>query len=146
LSPKGKKLHFSLPSPFSFLPFIIQMNVFRPFVLASLLNFLTVCGFHNTATTPKGAPLIQQHHKSILRTSDNDNDKTNQIDVELDPDATPLFEQEPPTLFGLEPKSELSPLDNGLTFTGPLILFASMYLIVSVWFGDDVYVPPLDSF
>lgn len=114
-------------------------------VIVLQLNFLVTCGFNN-AVASKGGPLIHQHLKSFLRTSDNDNDTTNQIDVELDPDATPLFEQEPPTLFGLEPKSELSPLDNGLTFTGPLILMASIYLIVSVWFGDDVYVPPLDSF
>ena len=84
------------------------------------------------------------YHKSIIKASSNDEEDSDGLKVELDPDATPLFEGERATLFGLEPKAELDPLDNGLTFTGPIILLASIYLTISLWFVDDV--PPLDSF
>lgn len=80
----------------------------------------------------------------MIKASSDDEENANSVQVELDSDATPLFETERATLFGLEPKAELDPLDNGLTFTGPIILLASIYLTISLWFVDDV--PPLESF
>ena len=60
-----------------------------------------------------------------------------------DQDGVPLFDaNERGTLFGLEPKADLDPLDNGLQFTGPVILFLSIYVTLSLFFADDV--PPLD--
>ena len=62
---------------------------------------------------------------------------------DVDPDGTPLFDTyERATLFGLEPKAELDPLDNGLQFTGPIILFLSVYVTLALFLGDEV--PPLD--
>lgn len=101
-----------------------------------------VYGFQNAVSTSKIQNSNHLHHQ-IFQVSPND-DESNQIDVELDTDATPLFEEPPRTLFGLEPKAELDPLDNGLTFTGPIILLASIYFTISLLFVDDV--PPLDSF
>ncbi len=43
------------------------------------------------------------------------------------------------TLFGLEPKAggDLpDPLDNGLQFTGPVVMLISVYVTLSLFFGD----------
>lgn len=61
-----------------------------------------------------------------------------------DPDGVPLFDtnESRATLFGLEPRENVDPLDSGLQFTGPVILFLSVYVTLSLFFGDDM--PPLD--
>ena len=105
----------------------------RLFALAAILlvvRNLEICAaFQNARVTLLG--LDQLHRRSVI-TAALDDDKESNIDVELDSDATPLFQEPPRTLFGLEPKAELDPLDNGLTFTGPLILLASIYITISV--------------
>jgi len=102
---------------------------------------MVVHGFQNVKTSST-ASRANENYAWIMKESNNDNNELNNFSTELDPDATPLFE-EPVTLFGLEPKTELDPLDNGLTFTGPIILLASIYFTISLWFVDDI--PPLDS-
>lgn len=77
----------------------------------------------------------------------NNNEITDEMETtpfDDDPDGIPLFDtNERATLFGLEPNADLDgSLDNGLVFTGPIILFFSVYLTLSVFFGDDI--PPLD--
>ena len=70
---------------------------------------------------------------------------------EEDPDGTPLFDtnNKRPTLFGLEPNNYdvdndngeytgIDPLDNGLQFTGPLIMMLSIYVTLSLFFGDGM--------
>eukprot|EP00585_Thalassiosira_rotula_P010716 CAMPEP_0196132990 /NCGR_PEP_ID=MMETSP0910-20130528/2396_1 /TAXON_ID=49265 /ORGANISM="Thalassiosira rotula, Strain GSO102" /LENGTH=185 /DNA_ID=CAMNT_0041392661 /DNA_START=95 /DNA_END=652 /DNA_ORIENTATION=+ len=61
-----------------------------------------------------------------------------------DPDGVPLFDtnERGATLFGLEPNADVDPLDNGLQFTGPVILFFSVYVTLSLFLPDDM--PPLD--
>ncbi|KAL7470999.1 hypothetical protein ACHAXS_011306 [Conticribra weissflogii] len=75
----------------------------------------------------------------------NDSDQPPQAPIffaEDDPDGVPLFDQRA-TFFGLEPKAELDPLDNGLTFTGPIILFFSIYLTLSLFFAGESEVPAI---
>ena len=67
-----------------------------------------------------------------------------------DPDGTPLFDtnNNRPTLFGLEPNNYdvdndngeytgIDPLDNGLQYTGPIIMMLSIYVTASLFFGED---------
>mmetsp|Transcript_13070 Transcript_13070/g.24526 ORF Transcript_13070/g.24526 Transcript_13070/m.24526 type:complete len:164 (-) Transcript_13070:1828-2319(-) len=62
--------------------------------------------------------------------------------LEEDPDGVPLFDQRV-TFLGLEPKAELDLLDNGLAFTGPIILFFSVYLTLSLFFAGESEVPAI---
>ena len=67
-----------------------------------------------------------------------------------DPDGTPLFDtnNKRPTLFGLEPNyinddpsseyTGIDPLDNGLQFTGPIIMMLSIYVTLSLFIGDGM--------
>jgi len=87
---------------------------------------------------------IVKHTKStILNSSDDNNDvaeDSENIRLEInDPDDVPLFDtNDRATLFGLEPNAELDPLDNpGLQFTGPLIMFLSIYVTLSLFFAGD---------
>ena len=70
---------------------------------------------------------------------------------EEDPDGTPLFDtnNKRPTLFGLEPNyidnddpsseyAGIDPLDNGLQFTGPIIMMLSIYVTLSLFYGDGM--------
>lgn len=69
---------------------------------------------------------------------DTDNANANSWLSEEDP-GVPLFDtNERATLFGLEPNAELDSMDNGLMYTGPFILFFSIYFTISLLFGDDV--------
>ncbi|KAL3789628.1 hypothetical protein HJC23_003177 [Cyclotella cryptica] len=83
--------------------------------------------------------------QTVRRVSDDDDNIDNsngENDMPLiDPNATPLFDERA-TLFGLEPKADLDSLDNGLQFTGPIILLGSLYFMASLWFPEDV--PPLN--
>ena len=87
------------------------------------------------------------HHQSIfLKNSSDDYNDEETIDTlslndrDEDPDGVPLFDtnDRTTTLFGLEPNSDVDPLDNGLQFTGPLIMFASIYVCLSLVFGDGM--------
>jgi hypothetical protein len=91
-----------------------------------------------------------QHLGSIIlnKSSDDYNDEetidtlapNNNNEINEDPDGVPLFDtnDRTTTLFGLEPNSDVDPLDNGLQFTGPLIMFASIYVCLSLVFGDGM--------
>ena len=87
------------------------------------------------------------HHQSIIlkKSSDDYNDEETIDTLSLndrdeDPEGVPLFDtnDRTTTLFGLEPNSDVDPLDNGLQFTGPLIMFASIYVCLSLVFGDGM--------
>ena len=87
------------------------------------------------------------HYQSIIlkKSSDDYNDEETIDTLSLndrdeDPDGVPLFDtnDRTTTLFGLEPNSDVDPLDNGLQFTGPLIMFASIYVCLSLVFGDGM--------
>jgi hypothetical protein len=87
---------------------------------------------------------IVMHTKSTstLNSSDDDNDLEDREIIRSetsDPDGVPLFDtNDRATLFGLEPNVELDPLDNpGLQFTGPLIMFLSIYVTLSLFFAGD---------
>mmetsp|Transcript_13879 Transcript_13879/g.19726 ORF Transcript_13879/g.19726 Transcript_13879/m.19726 type:complete len:140 (+) Transcript_13879:20-439(+) len=79
---------------------------------------------------------------TIFNSSDNndsaEDSESNRSDTS-DPDGVPLFDtNDRATLFGLEPNAEMDPLDNpGLQFTGPLILFLSIYVTLSLFFAGD---------
>ena len=83
------------------------------------------------------------HPTTIFNSSDNNNDPTEDSEngrpETNDPDGVPLFDtNERATLFGLEPNAEMDPLDNpGLQFTGPLIMFLSIYVTLSLFFAGD---------
>jgi len=109
------------------------------------------------------APAFVNHHKkvglscaalrsesrypSIINFSDNNKSSDSLSDDSEDiirpgnddPDGVPLFDtNERATLFGLEPNPDSDPLDNpGLQFTGPLILFLSIYVTLSLFFPGD---------
>ena len=57
-----------------------------------------------------------------------------------DVEGVPIFDSnDRATFFGLEPKAggDLpDPLDNGLQFTGPLVMLISVYVTLSLFFGD----------
>ena len=89
------------------------------------------------------------HRMRILQASDaEDTEKQSLEDTiqtqSLDDDddlGVPLFDtNDRATLFGLEPNNAdgLDPLDNGLQFTGPIIMFASIYICLSLVFGDGM--------
>jgi len=87
---------------------------------------------------------IVMHTKSTstLNSSDDDNDLEDREIIRSetsDPDGVPIFDtNDRATLFGLEPNVELDPLDNpGLQFTGPLIMFLSIYVTLSLFFAGD---------
>ena len=63
-----------------------------------------------------------------------------------DPDGVPLFDtNEQATLFGSEPRADVDPLDNGLQFTGPIILLLSIYVTLFLFFAEDMHpLDPLD--
>jgi hypothetical protein len=53
--------------------------------------------------------------------------------------GVPIFDSnERATLFGLEPKAGgvPDPLDNGLQFTGPIVMIISVFVTLSLFFGD----------
>lgn len=109
------------------------------------------------------APAFVNHHKkvglscaalrsesrypSIINFSDNNKSSDSLSDDSEDiirpgnddPDGVPFFDtNERATLFGLEPNPDSDPLDNpGLQFTGPLILFLSIYVTLSLFFPGD---------
>ena len=80
---------------------------------------------------------------TIFNSSDNNNDTAedseNSRSETDDPDGVPLFDtNDRATLFGLEPNAEMDPLDNpGLQFTGPLIMFLSIYVTLSLFFAGE---------
>ena len=85
-------------------------------------------------------------HRIILQASDTEDteDKLKDTTQALDNDdelGTPLFDtNDSATLFGLEPNNAegIDPLDNGLQFTGPIIMFASIYVCLSLVFGGGM--------
>ena len=91
--------------------------------------------------------LIKNHarsiHPTIFNSSDNNSEpaedsENSRLETD-DPDGVPLFDtNDRATLFGLEPNAEVDPLDNpGLQFTGPLIMFFSIYVTLSLFFAGD---------
>ena len=59
-----------------------------------------------------------------------------------DPDGVALVDtNERATLFGLEPRADVDPFDNGLQFTGLIILLFSIIVTLCLFFADDM--PPL---
>lgn len=98
--------------------------------------------------------LKRTQHTRINNSLNNDDSPTdatnNDIIEEMDtpfdddPDGVPLFDtnERAATLFGLEPNADVDTVDSGLVFTGPIILFFSIYLTLSLFFSDDM--PPLD--
>ncbi|KAL7494039.1 hypothetical protein ACHAWT_002954 [Skeletonema menzelii] len=91
----------------------------------------------------KQARSIHPTPTTIFNSSDNNNDPAedseNSRPEANDPDGVPLFDtNDRATLFGLEPNAEMDPLDNpGLQFTGPLIMFLSIYITLSLFFAGD---------
>ena len=82
-------------------------------------------------------------HTTIFNSSDNNNEpaedsENSRLETD-DPDGVPLFDtNDRATLFGLEPNADVDPLDNpGLQFTGPLIMFFSIYVTLSLFFAGD---------
>mmetsp|Transcript_5611 Transcript_5611/g.8356 ORF Transcript_5611/g.8356 Transcript_5611/m.8356 type:complete len:135 (-) Transcript_5611:152-556(-) len=78
---------------------------------------------------------------TIFNSADNNNDTAedseNSRSETNDPDGVPLFDtNDRATLFGLEPNAEMDPLD-GLQFTGPLIMFLSIYVTLSLFFAGE---------
>ena len=71
--------------------------------------------------------------------NDNSAEDTGSEKENNDPDGVPLFDtNDRATLFGLEPNAEFDPIDNpGLQFTGPLIMFLSIYVTLSLIFAGD---------
>lgn len=90
----------------------------------------------------------ESRYPSIIIYSDNNNRNDSSLSDDSediispgndDPDGVPLFDtNDRATLFGLEPNPDSDPLDNpGLQFTGPLILFLSIYVTLSLFFPGD---------
>ena len=97
----------------------------------------------------------KQHRlkRLMIKNSSNDNNEElqeggGQYNNNEDPDGVPLFDtnERGATLFGLEPNNAegMDPLDNGLQFTGPVILLASIYITLSLFFADTDVIPPVD--
>ncbi len=96
----------------------------------------------STSTSYYAAHSRSRYPTTIFNSSDNDDsakDSENNGSDTSDPDGVPLFDtNDRATLFGLEPNADLDPLDNpGLQFTGPLILFLSIYVTLSLFFAGD---------
>ncbi|KAL7519570.1 hypothetical protein ACHAWX_004330 [Stephanocyclus meneghinianus] len=116
--------------------------------LFSQSNLMATCAFQNHATSNLSRTKscfnswrIKHTGRTVIHASEDDDNINNSNDNNdiplIDPNATPLFDERA-TLFGLEPKAELDSLDNGLQFTGPIILLGSIYFMASLWFPEDV--------
>jgi len=96
------------------------------------------CRLNSSAAKPlRGASGENEENEKAFADDERDDD----------PDGTPLQlksleGQERATLFGLEPKEDLDPMDNGLAFTGPLILLFSVYITISLFMGET---PDVDA-
>ena len=98
----------------------------------------------------------KQHRLKRLMIKNSLNDNNNEEEENSgqynnnneEPDGVPLFDtnERGATLFGLEPNNAegMDPLDNGLQFTGPVILLASIYITLSLFFADTDVIPPVD--
>lgn len=95
-----------------------------------------------------GVNSVMKHtsYPTIFFNSDNNDldsaaeDSDNIRSETSDPEGIPIFDtNDRATLFGLEPNAEMDPLDNnpGLQFTGPLIMFFSIYITLSLFTAGD---------
>jgi hypothetical protein len=101
----------------------------------------------------------QQHRSSLRRSTqcttvlnlslnNDDNDVTNNNnDAEKKLDSTTNYSNKRATFFGLEPREPppssdddntpmLLSVDNGLQFTGPIVMILSIYFMLALFFGD----------
>jgi hypothetical protein len=95
-------------------------------------------GTSTTITSKVRRETIFTTHIVVLRPFmarlSNDEKKLNGSDVWQEEDDQPSriddqdSEVKRPTLFGLEPKQEVDPLDNGLPVLGPIIFFLQFYI------------------
>jgi len=98
---------------------------------------------HSTSShIPSTKHTRSRYPTTIFNSSDNDDSAEDSEIIRSDtndPDGVPLFDtNDRATLFGLEPNAEMDPLDNpGLQFTGPLIMFLSIYVTLSLFFAGD---------
>ena len=134
----------------------------RPYISAFISNEISI---HPVAISNRNSVLCNNSPANNDNEEDNDDDTIStpssllldQIlnletpPEEEDPDGTPLFDtnNKRPTLFGLEPNyidsddpsseyTGIDPLDNGLQFTGPIIMMLSIYITLSLFFGDGM--------
>ncbi|KAL7534509.1 hypothetical protein ACHAXR_007264 [Thalassiosira sp. AJA248-18] len=124
-----------------FVAFISEGSGFVPHGQASCRPLAS----HYNLRESEMATMRYQEHRFQLITVKNSPDDYNDDDGPIldDPDGIPLFDtNERATLFGLEPNTDYDPLDNGLQFTGPIILFFSIYVTLSLFGVGDM--PPLD--
>ena len=88
-----------------------------------------VCDRRRRPSVASSAPWRDQRLCRAMAEDDDD-------DVE----GVPIFDSnDRATFFGLEPKAggDLpDPLDNGLQFTGPVVMLISVYVTLSLFFGD----------
>ena len=133
----------------------------RPYISAFISNKISI---HQVSISHRNSILCNNSPNNNDKEEDNDDtistpsslllDQILKVEAppeEEDPDGTPLFDtnNKRPTLFGLEPNyidnddpsseyAGIDPLDNGLQFTGPIIMMLSIYVTLSLFFGDGM--------
>jgi hypothetical protein len=121
-------------------------------VIIILLHLNTAYGFQHCVTQASRSRTHlhrNNHARSILHASDDNDNQNNPSEskefqskyiIQLDPTSEePLFDPtERATLFGLEPKGEVDPLDNGLVVTGPIIMLGSLYVMWAMIFDVPI--------
>jgi hypothetical protein len=144
---KGKNIHPPLPKSKS-----QTMQGETPLAVILLLHLNTAYGFQHCVTQASRSRTHlhrNNHASSILHASDDNDNQNNPSEskefqskyiIQLDPTSEePLFDPtERATLFSLEPKGEVDPLDNGLVVTGPIIMLGSLYVMWAMIFDVPI--------
>jgi len=128
----------------------------RPYISAFISNKISVKSHRNSVlcnNSPNNNDNEEDNNDTISTPSSLLLDQILKLETppEVDPDGTPLFDtnNKRPTLFGLEPNyvdnddpsseyAGIDPLDNGLQYTGPIIMMLSIYVTLSLFFGDGM--------
>ena len=102
-------------------------------------------------STSIGRPRVASPLLSLLG---RDGDDGSYDDRSIDADNVDIDESERrgATFFGLEPKSlardengnaSMDTMDDGLQYTGPIVMMISLYVTLSLFFGNDDYLANL---
>ncbi|EJK74566.1 hypothetical protein THAOC_03744 [Thalassiosira oceanica] len=126
-------------------------SVFQTITAAALLGHAwfehvqLVSGFvssRQSVTTSTSVTLRRFRPKMVNgNTDDSDSEQQNRDPIDKgDPDGVPIFDtnDRPATFLGLEPVAASDESDPPLQVTGPIVMVLSIYVTLSLFFGDGM--------